>query len=132
MPNYCVYSCPIGYHVGCMMPGSRANHMCLLCPEHPEISLPTIDMCIATTTKNKNSKYNFDFIWEQMSSSAGAASDTDPEPHSSNLTHPGHFLLPLSMKTEVNHQTPVFKEIGRLDFEPFPGKEKALPFHDTG
>lgn len=128
-------SCPIGYHIGCMMPGSRANHMCLLCPEHPEISLPSVDVpqtikkVSTNLTNKKNSKYNFDMIWEQMSESFA---DNDHEPHSEDINDPNHFLLPLSIKTEVNHQTPVFKEISRLDFETFPGKEKALLFHETG
>lgn len=42
-----------------------------------------------------------------------------------------HFTLPISLKADVESQTPVFKEITKLDFDTLPGKEKALPFHAT-
>ena len=37
----CIF-CAKAYHLGCIVPGSRYNTMCLLCPDHPETSLPSM------------------------------------------------------------------------------------------
>jgi hypothetical protein len=37
-------ACPRAFHTNCILPGSRFNSMCVLCPLHPDAPLPSHDV----------------------------------------------------------------------------------------
>ena len=113
----CIY-CPKAYHLNCIEPGSRFNSMCVICPDHPEKQLPTLDEVDNVSISDNKATTDPNNIWDQITF-------FDTEPLVENIFD-GHFLLPQALKTEV-----VYKEISKLDFDSFPGGEKALPYHET-
>lgn len=132
--------CPKAFHANCILPGSRYNSMCLICPDHPDKPLPSLDEA------DTDADIEFEMSPSAATVSAGRVSlghrATDPnniwdqiaffgaEPDARNLFDT-HFLLPVTLKTEVEQQRPVYKELSKLDFDSFPGGEKAIPFHQT-
>jgi hypothetical protein len=115
--------CPKAFHLNCILPGSRFNSMCVICPDHPEKALPSLDAEVEAA-EPADTASDAKYMWDQL------AGFCNTEPNADNLFG-SHFLLPQALKTEVEQQTPVYKEISKLDFDSFPGGERALPYHET-
>ena len=105
--------CPRAFHVNCMPPGARFNSLCVICPLHPEATLPDKDTFRAS--KNKASALLFDHL----------ALPDDPPRKEDPLDN--HFKLPLRIRDNVlDAQSPKeFKIISRLDYDLMKGK--AMP-----
>ena len=55
-------ACPRSFHTNCIEPSARFNTMCILCPNHPEKALPSLDGVapdpVKPSTKRSNAHTN--------------------------------------------------------------------------
>ena len=104
--------CPSAFHVNCIVPGSRYNNACLICDKHPEATLPACEtLCNDIVATNQH-------FWDQM-----RIPELDPDV---DELADHHFMLPLKIKMDVGRQAPNFKNIFKLDYDAYPGGEKAI------
>lgn len=108
----CIY-CPRALHVNCMIPGSRFNSKCVVCPLHPEKHLPSTEI----TRKEVNNE--FSLFWEQL-----AIPDAIPDVN--NLSH-NHFRLQRHIKESYNEQPLTFKMISSNDYEFMTANNRTAP-----
>ena len=108
------FLCPKSYHINCIPPGARFNTMCVLCPSHPNQSLPSKDR---VTSKLKDNA--FAALWDEMVLPEEFPQRDRPEDN--------HFRLPTTYQQDVLCAPPVFTMIKRLDYDSLPQKEKSVP-----
>jgi hypothetical protein len=111
--------CPVAYHVGCIPPTARFNEYYLLCDRHSDSTLPSYDRVsdhISSRTSNTE-------LWEQLYVS-------DHNPRQDVLTD-GHFMLPASIKEEVEIYAPDFVKISQLEYDSLPDGIQSAPFHEA-
>lgn len=108
----CIY-CPRALHGNCMIPGSRFNSRCLVCPLHPTLHLPS--------TKVTRGEVNneFSLFWEQL-----AIPDETPNPKDPFASH---FKLPRHVKESYYEQPLTFKMISKNDYEFMSANNRPYP-----
>jgi hypothetical protein len=85
--NQCL-ACPRSFHTNCIIPGSRFNSMCVLCPRHPDKPLPSHD--VRQNPKVMGAKKaapvnEYSLFWEQLAIPEERPNAQDP--------HDNHFKL---------------------------------------
>jgi len=114
-------ACPVAYHINCIPPGTRFNSICLLCNNHPAVSLPARE---ARSFRGATGS-----ILEQCM--------LPEEPPAADDIMDHHFRLPLHIRDDVNSNgAPLkYKVINRLLYDTLPKKGAELPVysgHDGG
>ena len=108
--NPCIY-CPRAFHTKCVVPGSRFNSRCVVCPRHPTEPLPSTDITAKVVTNE------YSVFWEQL-----AIPDIYPDPEN---VHDNHFKLQKHIKESFAEQPMNFKMISRNDYDFM--QDKTLP-----
>ena len=106
--------CPRAFHTNCILPGSRFNSMCLLCPLHPDAPLPSHDVRLHPKAKKSGSGAGNEcsLFWEQLAIPDEMPNAADP--------FDNHFKLQNHIKNDSESMAQNFIKIGRNDYDTFP------------
>lgn len=108
----CIY-CPRALHANCVIPGSRFNSRCVVCPLHPTSPLPSTEV----THKEVNNE--FSLFWEQLAIPDVVPDAEDP--------FDNHFKLQRHIKESYNEQPLTFKMIHKNDYEFMIANNRTAP-----
>ena len=144
--------CPRAFHTQCILPGSRSNSLCLLCPRHGGVPLPSQDAASADATaaagranagglrrvlggslsgtspgKKPRGRVaqELQAAQERHTQFWGQLSVPDLQPHARNPHDFGHFKLQVHLKDALRSAPPAFTVIQRNDYQALAGK--AMP-----
>jgi hypothetical protein len=106
------FRCPRAFHMNCIPPSSRYNAHALLCPNHPNETLPTFEPMTAQTQEPETKSGNglFSYLWDQMQLPLRP-------PHHDKAADMGHYRLSSNLEAEINKHPPTFKLIWSNDHD---------------
>lgn len=116
--NGCL-ACPRSFHTNCILPGSRFNSMCVLCPLHPDAPLPSHDVRLnpkVAGAKKLAPSNEYSAFWDML-----AIPEENPDPAD---PFANHFKLQTHVKDAAEDVPQTFTKITRNDYDTFPEGEK--------
>lgn len=134
----CEY-CYRSFHINCIPPGSRFNSACLICPQHPDKSLPGVAIQ-KKVESNGQMDLDDDIInLKDLSSISSILSTSFPQvnlfyeqltipdlPPTNAPTDVGHFRFPVHLIEEASQIAPSFKIIKSNNYDKLPKEKLSL------